>query len=175
MLIDILAGVTTVTTGALEILPVRSDSRQFAEWRVSGIPPPPVPEFDRAWCVCKRLERRRRCRGGGRACDRHAERFGVFDPPQRRPTVTRPLAACRPRRAAAGGLPHHRRGVRREQVLLPRVGAQPPQAWQRCGHCNRTHSKVRHSPLRRVAHYGPGVAAYFSRYRALRWLDNDGA
>jgi hypothetical protein len=50
-----------VTTGAMEILPVRpSDSRQFVEWRVGGIPtvpPPPVvelplvPQFDRAWCA----------------------------------------------------------------------------------------------------------------------------
>jgi hypothetical protein len=38
-----------VTTGAMEILPVRFDSRLFVEWRVGGIPPPPPPQFDRAW------------------------------------------------------------------------------------------------------------------------------
>jgi hypothetical protein len=46
--------VTAVTAGAMEILPVRaSDSRQFVEWRVGGIPPPPQfpPQFDRAWCT----------------------------------------------------------------------------------------------------------------------------
>jgi hypothetical protein len=43
--------VTAVTTGAMEIFPVRpSDSRQFSEWRSGGIPPPP-PQFDRAWCA----------------------------------------------------------------------------------------------------------------------------
>jgi hypothetical protein len=42
---------TAVTTGAMEILPVRpSDSRQFVEWRVGGIPSPPPPQFDRTWC-----------------------------------------------------------------------------------------------------------------------------
>jgi hypothetical protein len=47
-----------ITTGAMEILPVRPDRRQFVEWRVGGIPPPPpplavplVPQFDRAWCA----------------------------------------------------------------------------------------------------------------------------
>jgi hypothetical protein len=41
-----------VTTGAMEILPVRPDRRQFVEWRVGGIPPPPAPpQFDRAWCA----------------------------------------------------------------------------------------------------------------------------
>jgi hypothetical protein len=50
----------------MEILPVRPDCRQFVEWRVGGIPPPPPlravellpaaepplrPQFDRAWCV----------------------------------------------------------------------------------------------------------------------------
>jgi hypothetical protein len=41
-----------VTTGAMEILPVRpSDSRQFVEWRIGGIPLPLVPQFDRAWCA----------------------------------------------------------------------------------------------------------------------------
>jgi hypothetical protein len=48
-----------VTTGAMEILPVRSDSGQFVEWRVGGVPPPsllPPLMFDRAWCsaVCAR-------------------------------------------------------------------------------------------------------------------------
>jgi hypothetical protein len=52
-LTEILAAVSTVTTGAMEILPVRPDSRQFVEWRMGGIPPPPpfVPRFDRAWCA----------------------------------------------------------------------------------------------------------------------------
>jgi hypothetical protein len=41
-----------VTTGAMEILPVRRDSRQFVEWRIDGIPRPPVvPQFDRTWCA----------------------------------------------------------------------------------------------------------------------------
>jgi hypothetical protein len=40
-----------VTTGAMEILPVRSDSRQFVEWRFGGIPPLTVPQFDRGWCA----------------------------------------------------------------------------------------------------------------------------
>jgi hypothetical protein len=43
---------TAVTTGTMEIFPVRpSDSRQFAERRAGGIPPPPPPQFDRAWCA----------------------------------------------------------------------------------------------------------------------------
>jgi hypothetical protein len=66
-LTEILTAVAAVTAGAMEILPVRlSDSRQFAEWRVGGIPPPPPPpaaeltpasalplgpQFDRAWCA----------------------------------------------------------------------------------------------------------------------------
>jgi hypothetical protein len=49
-----------VTTGAMEILPVRPDSRQFVEWRVGGIPPPPPPEFDRTWCAAV-------CAGGWKA------------------------------------------------------------------------------------------------------------
>jgi hypothetical protein len=51
-----------VSTGAMEILPFRSDKRQFVEWHVGRIPPPPpppsaaaappfVPRFDRAWCA----------------------------------------------------------------------------------------------------------------------------
>jgi hypothetical protein len=49
-LTDILAA---VTTGAMEILPVRLDSRQFVEWRVGGIPPPPPPppQFVGVWCA----------------------------------------------------------------------------------------------------------------------------
>jgi hypothetical protein len=50
-LTEILAAVAAVTTGAMEILPVRPDSRQFVEWRVGGIPPPAPPQFDRAWCA----------------------------------------------------------------------------------------------------------------------------
>jgi hypothetical protein len=66
-LTEILAAVTAITTGAMEILPVRSDSRQFVEWRVGGIPSPLPPlravelppaveppvgsQFDRAWCA----------------------------------------------------------------------------------------------------------------------------
>jgi hypothetical protein len=34
---------TAVTTGTMEILPVRPDRRQFAEWRVGGIPEQPQP------------------------------------------------------------------------------------------------------------------------------------
>jgi hypothetical protein len=49
---ELVAAVTAVATGTVEMLPVRpSDSRQFAEWRVGGIPPPPPPQFDRAWCA----------------------------------------------------------------------------------------------------------------------------
>jgi hypothetical protein len=43
---------TAVTTGAMEIFPIRpSDSRQVGERRAGGIPPPPPPQFDRAWCA----------------------------------------------------------------------------------------------------------------------------
>jgi hypothetical protein len=40
---ELVAAVTAVTTGAMEILPARPDRRQFAEWRAGGIPPIPVP------------------------------------------------------------------------------------------------------------------------------------
>jgi hypothetical protein len=44
--------VTAITTGTMEILPIRPDRRQFLEWRVGGIPPSPLPpQFDRAWCA----------------------------------------------------------------------------------------------------------------------------
>jgi hypothetical protein len=52
-----------VTTGAMEVLPVRADSRQFVEWRLGGIPPPAAAElpsvpqfFDRAWCAAVSAE-----------------------------------------------------------------------------------------------------------------------
>jgi hypothetical protein len=71
-LTEILTAVTAVTTGAMEILPVRpSDSRQFVEWRVDGVPPPPsVPQFDRAWCAAV-------CAGGSINVDVDAAAGGV--------------------------------------------------------------------------------------------------
>jgi hypothetical protein len=49
-LTELVTAVTAVTTGAMEVLPVRPDSRQFLTWRVNGIPPP-LLQFDRPWCA----------------------------------------------------------------------------------------------------------------------------
>jgi hypothetical protein len=104
--------IAAITTGAMEILPVRSDRRQFVEWRVGGIPPPPavevplLPQFDRAWCavVC--------ARGGKADVDAAAgdARATVTESSRGYFTLRSAAPLSRPRRAAApANVPRRRR------------------------------------------------------------------